>query len=652
MKSSILVVLFLALVISCGLLVKIFITDKIRRPVINTSALSSRSAPPFPGAKEDNIFWFAQVSDLHFSIFYDPARVSQLKEFCSTHIDAIKPKLVLVTGDLTDAKHKDLQGSGQFQEEWTLYNDVLKETGVLKKTTWLDIRGNHDAFDVPSLTNQKNFYRTYSAQGKKHFHSYQHVEVLPFGKYIFNAVDACPNPGPRRPFNFFGMLTQDSLDTLEEFAQASEKSNATIWFGHYPTSLIGMPGPGLRHVMRNGIAYLCGHLHTLAGLVPKMHTLQKEGYLELELGDWKDNRMYRVVAMDHDLMSFTDVHFDTWPIILVTNPKDALYTLPDREPTGRMLKSTHIRLLVFSPGKILSVEVSIDTVQVGFAKQAKGPLYVLAWNPTDYSKGVHTIKVIAKDSLGNSTTVEQSFSLDHTVLDFGLMARLVLMLDLNTVGQTLYTVAMLTALLPLLYFRIMKERKTVNCLHLRRFFDVVNEILRRIYYVSVYNNTFYPLVIYIVYITIGPWFIGHVLDGHVGLCFLFGIYVNGTLIPSNLTYVYGFFQILMFVIPLILYTGWCIQHHLRNLKKDKAMDKPTCKNYIKDHWSFLLIVFLQVWFAYGGFFKAYGTMAFLLGPFRTWSAVLAIYLHRNALNVERQELEMKPEPSEQQCKHG
>ncbi|XP_013389484.1 transmembrane protein 62-like [Lingula anatina] len=607
MKSSILVVLFLALVISCGLLVKIFITDKIRRPVINTSSLSSRSAPPFPGAKEDNIFWFAQVSDLHFSIFYDPARVSQLKEFCSTHIDAIKPKLVLVTGDLTDAKHKDLQGSGQFQEEWTLYNDVLKETGVLKKTTWLDIRGNHDAFDVPSLTNQKNFYRTYSAQGKKHFHSYQHVEILPFGKYIFNAVDACPNPGPRRPFNFFGMLTQDSLDTLEEFARASEKSNATIWFGHYPTSLIGMPEPGLRHVMRHGIAYMCGHLHTLAGLVPKMHTLQKEGYLELELGDWKDNRMYRVVAMDHDLMSFTDVHFDTWPVILITNPKDALYTLPDREPTGRMLKSTHIRLLVFSPGKILSVEVSIDTVQVGFAKQAKGPLYVLAWNPTDYSKGVHTIK-----------------------------------------GQTLYTVAMLTALLPLLYFRIMKERKTVNCLHLPRFFDVVNEILRRIYYVSVYNNTFYPLVIYIVYITIGPWFIGHVLDGHVGLCFLFGIYVNGTLIPSNLTYVYGFFQILMFVIPLILYTGWCIQHRLRNLKKDKAMDKPTCKNYVKDHWSFLLIVFLQVWFAYGGFFKAYGTMAFLLGPFRTWSAVLAIYLHRNASNVERQELEMKPELSEQQ----
>lgn len=40
-----------------------------------------------------------------------------------------------------------------------------------------------------------------------------------------------------------------------------------------------------------GTAYLCGHLHTLAGFVSKMYTLQKNDYLELELGDWKDNRM-------------------------------------------------------------------------------------------------------------------------------------------------------------------------------------------------------------------------------------------------------------------------------------------------------------------------------------------------------------------------
>lgn len=39
------------------------------------------------------------------------------------------------------------------------------------------------------------------------------------------------------------------------------------------------------------IAYLCGHLHTLGGLVPQMYTMQDEGFAELELADWKDRRM-------------------------------------------------------------------------------------------------------------------------------------------------------------------------------------------------------------------------------------------------------------------------------------------------------------------------------------------------------------------------
>ena len=40
-----------------------------------------------------------------------------------------------------------------------------------------------------------------------------------------------------------------------------------------------------------GLAYLCGHLHTLGGVVPNMYTLQQAGFLELELADWKSCRM-------------------------------------------------------------------------------------------------------------------------------------------------------------------------------------------------------------------------------------------------------------------------------------------------------------------------------------------------------------------------
>lgn len=40
---------------------------------------------------------------------------------------------------------------------------------------------------------------------------------------------------------------------------------------------------------------------------------------------------YRVAAMDHGLFSFVDVPHRQWPVILVTNPKHALFHLPGKE---------------------------------------------------------------------------------------------------------------------------------------------------------------------------------------------------------------------------------------------------------------------------------------------------------------------------------
>lgn len=52
---------------------------------------------------------------------------------------------------------------------------------------------------------------------------------------------------------------------------------------------------------------------------------------------------FRVAAIDHDIFSFVDVRLHKWPIILITNPKDAHYLMPAFEPIGRIKKSTHIR---------------------------------------------------------------------------------------------------------------------------------------------------------------------------------------------------------------------------------------------------------------------------------------------------------------------
>lgn len=58
--------------------------------------------------------------------------------------------------------------------------------------------------------------------------------------YSFIAIDACLKPGPRRPFNFVGILDQHEIDKIQQLVNQSKTSNAdhAIVFGHYPTSCI------------------------------------------------------------------------------------------------------------------------------------------------------------------------------------------------------------------------------------------------------------------------------------------------------------------------------------------------------------------------------------------------------------------------------
>ena len=114
-------------------------------------------------------------------------------------------------------------------------------------------------------------------------------------KYAFISVDATLQIGPKRILNFVGELEDNQLTKLDKLERSALESNvnASIWFGHYPTSSILSTGllPGLRHVAAKGIAYLCGHFHTWGGIVPQMYSHHHSGLLELELADWKHNRM-------------------------------------------------------------------------------------------------------------------------------------------------------------------------------------------------------------------------------------------------------------------------------------------------------------------------------------------------------------------------
>ena len=54
------------------------------------------------------------------------------------------------------------------------------------------------------------------------------------------------------------------------------------------------------------------------------------------------------MAVDNDLVSFVDTQIhanesEDWPLVLITNPKNSAFLLPNKEPANRIILSSHIR---------------------------------------------------------------------------------------------------------------------------------------------------------------------------------------------------------------------------------------------------------------------------------------------------------------------
>jgi hypothetical protein len=143
-------------------------SDKVNYDKISKDAGGTVEQQPFNYDNEQanyldesssHLIWFMQISDLHLSVFHDETRIKDFDYFCKEIVGLIKPSVVLATGDLTDAKASDLTGSRQYENEWRAYHKVITENEILAQTVWLDVRGNHDNFDVPDSSDGRNFFR-------------------------------------------------------------------------------------------------------------------------------------------------------------------------------------------------------------------------------------------------------------------------------------------------------------------------------------------------------------------------------------------------------------------------------------------------------------------------------------------------------------
>lgn len=241
-------------------------------------------------------------------------------------------------------------------------------------------------------------------------------------------LDQAMSIGLRGPSNLFGHPDDKSLEDLDTVL--SEWDNFTAGtvtkhvFGHFPTSFTAATEAGGRLegiLAKHSIsAYVCGHLHAKFGkhlykhhrVVLRSHEYSLQGpsaaeFWEWEMGDWRQSRLVRVMAIDQGRTSFTDFrlyggtnfsdpeNIQLPTVIIPTFPLDSRFMLTKSHGASR--QESTIRALIFSPDPQFSVYVKIldtkaSTVLTIYEQPmlrvpgyADGPLFQASWEPQKFS---------------------------------------------------------------------------------------------------------------------------------------------------------------------------------------------------------------------------------------------------------------------------
>ena len=572
------------------------------------------------------LLWFVHLTDLHISKFRSPERTLDLQRFCRFLRAGLAPPVVVVTGDLTDGKTPNNVGSTQYEDEWISYKNLWKNYCVENnQTLWLDIRGNHDTFDVKSDQDKTNYFNQYGVEGNKR----SYLKTLRFEgkKYAFVGIDATLTPGPKRPFNFFGSLTQEHMDQVESLLEEGQQFNDAgfVVFGHYPLSTVVSPSPGIKTLVGNAQpnAYLSGHLHNLLELANEMYTKQPEGYLDLELADWKDHRLFRVAALDRGHLSFTDQRFSskTKAVILITNPLEAkfIYGPRIRSAFDSMMKSTHLRVLVFSDRPITSVTAKIDDGRETLTlSHVQGPLYVAPWNPNKYKdQKLHHIIATAKFRNDVSVKTSKTFTLSIDALDqiedFGVIQRFILMANLSLILQAGLAISISLIVLPMCLMRVV-HRLALNgyVARLRNPQSLIKKpfyhLIRGLWIVSNLNCIFYPVVVYLAWVAFGPWGIGYFLEDDIGVVFSWGLFVLNTWLPTYTTMIYSYWFMIPYWFIMMAGVTWTVARRCQDLLENNPSNTANFCSFLCQNWWFVVVMLCQGVHCVE-FYMAYGLLA-------------------------------------------
>uniref|UniRef100_A0ACD5X003 Uncharacterized protein n=1 Tax=Avena sativa TaxID=4498 RepID=A0ACD5X003_AVESA len=532
----------------------------------------ARSAFPMDG----DVAWVVQVSDLHISA-YHPDRADDLVRLLGPALRAIRPHLLIVSGDITDAKNRKKTTSRQDEDEWITYKkaiDAIVEKGGIDKRRIFDIRGNHDTYGVPYRGSKLDFFSTYSVSSQlDRLSTINSILLQGDRNYLFLGIDDTMSVGIRYPSNLFGNPTDKRIEAVNsELQYWTSHSNVPITkvvFGHFPMSFTSSSEGGQRYenvFARQSIAaYLCGHLHAkVSKQLWRYHQMKTEerssSFWEWELGDWKESRLMRILAIDRGTVSFVDHElkqaFET--SILITYPTDSRnMNILELESNQRSLRND-INVLVFSEELALNVSARVFDSHNEFkiveeiplqhvsSSSSYKPLFHAKWNAENYRSASPTrywLQVFVLDSHGKKALSERRpFSVEGKIAisQRPWFNRLMLEVEWEGMYKVLlwsnFAFTLFLLFFPKMLYHAFKRSPSYQRWALSILASPVQQ--RNVCFCLVWflmegsssKLFWFSLTLYVIWIAQMPWFCGHATseNGEIGQ-----MYLSGWSMPSS-----------------------------------------------------------------------------------------------------------------------
>lgn len=332
-----------------------------------------RTKRPVSDRNEDFLY-FVQITDTHITHKQGFLNDRGLSELIG-EVNALRPAFLVHTGDITDGASASLSFD-ICEDDFRAYSAIRSALSC----PVYDVRGNHDTFGADKATNDR-ILETHLG-GKRNFYRILETENC---KYLCMFVDATPEFGAKRLYNFFGHFDDSAFGLEIRSLKARHKFDQILLFTHYSANTLCTKD----HSTLESSVYVCGHLHNMV-FFDNIYKRYKNGCVETVLEDFKASRKFRICTLDHGYFSFNDFRVDGKPRVVIMTPASG------------SLASTDTRVLRFLAFSYDSVAVEVDGRLITGTKREG------AFHCTQLPETYKKISVVARNRHGETR---------HTVSD-------------------------------------------------------------------------------------------------------------------------------------------------------------------------------------------------------------------------------------------